>query len=213
MFWWVLLGVVVLTVLGVAVVRWLAAGQLARLVHLAEDAVQRAVGGQASLEVEGRAVDVLLGLRSHRLPTARLVVTGARVPDGLAIDRAELTTTAGRAHGRGEVLVTTAALAAALHERGAWASGLRVRGDGQRLRLRVGPASVAVELHAVDGRVAVRVPIAAPPLGGLVDAALSELVPRPPEGVTVQQVRVEGEAVVATLDVDVLTLAAPHLPV
>lgn len=201
---WVLglLGVVV--VLGVAVA--VAAPRVAtRLVDDALDGVRAdvvaATGGEVTLALSTPPLRTLQLVRAGHLPSGRLLVQGGRLPNGLRVRRAELLVSGADSPG---LLVAHIAPEAVSRQLGL--PGVSVQAAGERLRIAAGLASVGVQVTAVDGRVVLRVPVAPPPLGGLLSSGLTELVPRPPAGIHLDEVRVvAGEVVVrATVDLDLL---------
>jgi hypothetical protein len=207
--WWTVGGVVLLAALLVGVAR-AARVALGVVERRAGAAVEAELGGHAEVVVRDRPVVALLGLRRGRVPAGRLVLLGGRLPNGLRVERAELRVDGGAAPGRlvADVLPQDVGELLAVQ-------GLRVEADGARLRLRLGPARLAVEVAAHEGRVALRVPAVLPPFRGLVSSGLTDLVPPPPPGLELQHVAVTAGRlrVRAMLAPDLLArLAAPTDP-
>lgn len=203
---WVLGLLVLLAVVAAAVGVGVVAPRLAaRVVDRALDGVRAdvaaATGGEVTLLLSTPPVRTLRMVREGRLPSGRLLVEGGRLPNGLHVRRAELLVSGAESPGLLVAHVTPEAVSRQLG-----LPGVSVRAAGERLRLAAGPASVGVQVTAVDGRVVLRVPVAPPPLGGLLASGLTELVPRPPHGVHLDEVRVvRGEVVVrATVDLALL---------
>lgn len=162
-----------------------AADVLARGLRDAEDQIVDRVGGTAHIELDGDPVQVLLGLRAERVPAGRLVVERATLPNGLAVRHLELT-----ARGGVEVADLVARITPRAISRQMDVPGLSVRVSRGRLRFVVGVASVGVEVTVEDGRVVLRIPLAPPPMGAMLSAGLTELVPRPPDAIELHDVSV-----------------------
>lgn len=168
-----------------------------------EDALVDELGGVANVTVEGEALPVLLALREERLPAGRIEMERFRLPNGLAVRHAELSTGGGDDAGH---LVARVSARAVSDQLGM--PGIQVQIHDGRLRLALGMASVTVRVKVVDGRVVLSIPVAPPPLGGIVSAGLTELVPHPPSGVELHDVAVEGRELVVRAVVDMHRLAA-----
>lgn len=168
-----------------------------------EAALVGELGGVATVRVEGEALPVLLALREERLPAGHIEMERFRLPNGLAVRHAELSTSGGDDAGH---LVARVSARAVSEQLGM--PGINVQMHDGRLRLTLGLASVTVRVKVVDGRVVLSIPVAPPPLGGIVSAGLTELVPHPPEGVELHDVAVEGRELVIRAVVDMQRLAA-----
>jgi hypothetical protein len=162
-----------------------AAVALAHGLRDAERRVTDAVGGTARIELDGEPLQVLLRLRDGHIPSGRLVVERARLPNGLDVRYVELT-----ARGEAEVADLVARITPRAVSRQLGVTGLAVRVSRGRLRLLVGLASVGVDVTVVDGRVVLKVPVAPPPIGTVLSAGLTELVPRPPPSIELHDVSV-----------------------
>ena len=167
-----------------------------------EQALVDNLGGVATVTVEGEPLPVLLALREDVLPAGRIEMARFRLPNGLAIRHAELSTSGGDDAGH---LVARVSARAVSEQLGM--PGINVQMHDGRLRLALGMASVTVRVKVVDGRVVLSIPVAPPPLGGIVSAGLTELVPHPPEGVELHDVTVEGRELVIRAVVDMQRLA------
>lgn len=168
------------------------------------------LGGVATVTVDGEPLPVLLALRREVLPAGRVEMQRFRLPNGLAIRHAELSTTGGDDAGHLVARVSARAISDQLG-----LPGVTVQMHDGRLRLVLGMASVTVRVKVVDGRVVLSIPVAPPPLGGIVSSGLTELVPHPPEGVELHDVTVEGRELVIRAIVDMhrlAELAAEHDP-
>lgn len=167
-----------------------------------EQALVEALGGVATVTVEGEPLPVLLALREEVLPAGRIEMERFRLPNGLAVRHAELSTSGGDDAGHLVARVTSRAISEQLGM-----PGINVQMHDGRLRLAMGLASVSVRVKVVDGRVVLSIPVAPPPLGGIVSAGLTELVPHPPPGVELHDVAVEGHEMVIRAIVDMQRLA------
>ena|GEM_PF-4034704 len=201
---WVLglLGLVAVLALAAAVVAPRVATRLVdRALQDVRSDVAAATGGQVTVLLSTSPLRTLRLVRDGRLPSGRLLVEGGRLPNGLDVRRAELLVSGTDSPGLLVAHVTPEAVSRQLG-----LPGVAVRASGERLRLAAGLASVGVQVTAVDGRVVLRVPVAPPPLGGLLSSGLTELVPRPPAGVHLDEVRVAGGEVVVRATVDLALL-------
>lgn len=167
-----------------------------------EQALVDNLGGAATVTVDGEALPVLLDLRNEVLPPGRVEMDQFRLPNGLAVRHATLSTSGGDDAGHLVAYVTARAISEQLAM-----PGVNVQMQGGRLRLVLGLASVTVRVKVVDGRVVLSIPVAPPPLGGIVSAGLTELVPHPPDGVELHDVAVEGRELVIRAIVDMQHLA------
>lgn len=167
-----------------------------------EQALVDNLGGVATVSVEGEPLPVLLGLRREELPPGRIEMERFTLPNGLAVRHATLSTSGGDDAGHLVARVTARAISDQLAM-----PGVNVQMHDGRLRLVLGVASVTVRVKVVDGRVVLSIPVAPPPLGGIVSAGLTELVPHPPEGVELHDVAVEGRELVIRAIVDMQHLA------
>lgn len=204
--WIALLGVVAAGGVGAALVRRLVARRAERVLR---DGLQRLegvlvdqLGGTATVTVEGDPMAVLLGLRRNVLPPGRAEVERSRLPNGLAVRHATLSTAGGGDAGHLVARVSARAISEQLG-----LPGVSVQMHDGRLRFVLGMASVTVRVKVVDGRVVLSIPVAPPPLGGIVSAGLTELVPEPPQGVELHDVRVVGRELVIRAVVDLQLLA------
>lgn len=167
-----------------------------------EQALVDELGGTATVSVDGDSLPVLLGLRREVLPPGRIQMERFRLPNGLRVRRATLSTGGGDDAGHLVAHVSARAISEQLD-----LPGVTVQMHDDRLRLALGLASVTVRVKVVDGRVVLSIPVAPPPLGGIVSSGLTELVPPPPEGVELHQVAVEGRELVIRAIVDMDRLA------
>lgn len=204
--WIALLSLVAAGGVGALVARRLVGGRADRVLDdgLArlENALVDSLGGTATVHVEGESLPVLLGLRRQVLPPGHIEMERFRLPNGLAVRHATLSTAGGADAGH---LVARVSARAISEQLGLPAVNVQMH-DG-RLRLVLGMASVTVRVKVVDGRVVLSIPVAPPPLGGIVSAGLTELVPHPPEGVELHDVAVEGRELVIRAIVDMQRLA------
>lgn len=163
-------------------------------------------GARATVAVSTPPVQALRLLQRSELPAGRVVLEDARLDNGMRVRRAELMVTGSGAPG-----MLVAHLAPSDISRMLGTPGLTVLARGGRLRLAAGPVSIGVQVAAVDGRVALRVPVAPPPIGSMVAAGLTELVPPPPAWVDLDEVRVVEGDVVVRARVDLEGLAGSGL--
>lgn len=184
-------------------VRHRAEEMLGRGIADVERGISERLGGTARIELDGDPIPVLMALRDERIPAGRLTVERACLPNGLVVRLAELTS-------RGDVdaadlvaRITPRAISRQLD-----VTGLSVRVSRGRLRLVVGLASLAVDVSVVDGRVVLRIPAAPPPIGSVLSSGLTELVPRPPDGVELHRVQVVDDELEVRAIVDVRALMA-----
>lgn len=168
-----------------------------------EAALVENLGGVATVTVEGEPLPVLLGLRKEVLPPGRIELERFQLPNGLAVRHATLSTAGGDDAGHLVARVTARAISDQLN-----LPGVTVQMHDDRLRLVLGVASVTVKVRVVDSRVVLSIPVAPPPLGGIVSTGLTELVPHPPEGVELHDVAVDGRELVIRAVVDMQRLAA-----
>lgn len=203
--WIAVLAAVAAGGIGAVVARRLVGGRAERALgeglRQVEAALVDALGGAATVHVEGESLPVLLGLRRQELPPGRVEMERFRLPNGLAVRHAVLSTAGGPDAGH---LVARVSARAVSEQLGM--PGVSVQMHDGRLRLVLGMASVTVRVKVVDGRVALSIPVAPPPLGGIVSAGLTELVPRPPEGVELLGVGVEGRELVIRAILDMQRL-------
>ncbi len=190
-------------VVGRRVVGTRAEAMLADGIAQVERAITDALGGVARVTVVGEPLPVLLGLRDEVIPAGRVEVERCTLPNGLSVRHAELTTAGGDDPGHVVARITARAISSQLG-----VTGLRVDISRGRLRLVLGVASVTVKVRVVDGRVVLSVPVAPPPLGSILGAGLTELVPHPPAGMELQDVTVEDSELVVRAVVDMTRLAA-----
>lgn len=174
---------------------------LADGVATAERRVQEALGGTATIRFEEDALPVLLALRAERVPAGSLVVEGARLPNGLAVRRLEL-----RAPGDVDVADLVAHISPRAVSRQLGVPGLSVATSRGRLRLVVGLASIGVDVRVQEGRVVLSIPVAPPPIGTLLSAGLTELVPRPPAEIELHEVSVVADELEVRAIVDLREL-------
>lgn len=167
-----------------------------------EEALVEELGGTATVTVEGESLPVLLGLRREVLPPGKIEMERFRLPNGLRVRRATLSTAGGDDAGHLVAHVSARAISEQLD-----LPGVKVQMHDDRLRLALGLASVTVRVKVVDGRVVLSIPVAPPPLGAVLSSGLTELVPPPPEGVELHQVAVEGRELVIRAIVDMERLA------
>ena len=161
------------------------------------------LGGTAKVTVEGEPLKVLLALRNEVLPAGHVEVERATLPNGLAVRHGQLTTAGGDDAGHLVIRITPRAISSQLN-----IPGLRVDIARGRLRLVLAVASVTVKVRVVEGRVVLSIPVAPPPLGGILGAGLTELVPHPPEGIELHDVEVDERELVIRAVVDMRRLAA-----
>lgn len=188
-------------VLGRRVLGRRAEQMLADGVAQAERRVEEALGGTATIAFDDDPLTVLLALRAERVPAGTLVVVGARLPNGLAVRRLELRATAGE-----DLASLVAHISPRAVSRQLGVPGLSVVITRGRLRIVVGLASVGVDVRVERGRVVLSVPVAPPPIGTLLSAGLTELVPRPPPLVQLQDVVVVGDELEVRAVVDLRDL-------
>lgn len=192
--------------LAAVVGRRMVGGRADRLLHdgmrQLEVAIVEQLGGSAVVTVEGESLPVLLGLRKEVLPPGRVELEHVRLPNGLAVRRATLSTAGGDDAGHLVAHVSARAISEQLG-----LPGVNVQLHSGKVRLLLGMASVSVRVKVVDGRVVLSIPVAPPPLGGIVSAGLTELVPPPPEGVELHDVRVEDGHLAIRAVVDMRRLA------
>lgn len=167
-----------------------------------EQALVDNLGGAATVTVDGEALPVLLDLRNEVLPPGRIEMEQFRLPNGLAVRHATLSTGGGDDAGHLVAHVSARAISEQLAM-----PGVNVQMQDDRLRLVLGMASVTVRVKVIGGRVVLSIPVAPPPLGGIVSAGLTELVPHPPAGVELHDVAVEGRELVIRAIVDMQHLA------
>lgn len=168
-----------------------------------EQALVDNLGGAATVTVDGEPLPVLLGLRRQELPPSRIEMERFRLPNGLAVRHATLSTSGGDDAGHLVARVSARAVGDQLGM-----PGVHVQMHDGRLRLVFGLASVTVRVKVIGGRVVLSIPVAPPPFGGIVSAGLTELVPHPPDGVELHDVAVEGRELVIRAIVDMQRLAA-----
>jgi hypothetical protein len=161
------------------------------------------LGGTAKVTVEGEPLQVLLALRDEVLPAGHIEVERATLRNGLSVRHGQLTTAGGDDSGHLVLRVTPRAISSQLN-----IPGLRVDIARGRLRLVLGMASVTVKVRVVEGRVVLSIPVAPPPLGGILGAGLTELVPHPPEGIELHDVEVDERELVIRAVVDMHRLVA-----
>jgi hypothetical protein len=167
-----------------------------------EQALVDNLGGAATVTVDGEPLPVLLGLQDQELPAGTIEMEHFRLPNGLAVRHATLSTAGGDDAGHLVARVSSRAISEQLGM-----PGVRVHVQDGRLRLVLGVASVTVRVRVDDGRVVLWIPSAPPPLGAIVSDGLTELVPHPPPGVELHDVAVEGRELVIRAIVDMQRLA------
>ena len=167
-----------------------------------EQALVDNLGGAATVTVDGEPLPVLLALQEDVLPAGSIQMEQFRLPNGLAVRHATLSTSGGDDAGHLVARISARAVSEQLN-----LPGVQVQIQGGRLRLVLGLASVTVRVQVVDGRVVLSIPVAPPPLGTIVSSGLTELVPHPPAGVELHDVAVEGRELVVRAVVDMQRLA------